>query len=94
MLLIVSVSTDGRERTSWAIARFPDEIDSEVLFAEELTVLLAHPVHAFAGSFHPLGTVDALHEIIEGLPQLGFDVFGDASDGLGRVQGLTPLPSV
>jgi len=47
------------------IARFADEIDGDLLLAEELAVSLAHPVHAFAGSFHLVGMPDALHEIIE-----------------------------
>src|SRR6266404_50598 len=66
-----------REHTSWAIAGFADEIDGDVLFAEEPAVFFAHPVHAFAGCFHFVATTDALCEIIEGLLHLDFHVFGD-----------------
>jgi hypothetical protein len=66
----------NREHTSCAIARLAVEIDGDFEFAEEFPVFLAHPVHPFTGGHHLVGTADALHEIIEGLPQRGFDLFG------------------
>src|SRR5690242_7901323 len=73
---------------------FADEIDGDVPFAEEPAVFLAHSVHALAGCFHLVGTADALHEIIEGLPQLGFDFIEDDGGGLGHVHKITPFSSV
>ena len=53
------------------MARFTDEVDGDVLLAEDLAVFLAHPIHSFAGGFHPVGTTDALREIVENLAQTG-----------------------
>jgi len=51
----------------------------------------SHRVHTLAGRFHLFRTTDALHEIIQSLLELGFDLIGD---GLGRVHGCSCLHSV
>src|SRR5208337_3031600 len=91
---IVNRCTNSKQLTSIRFIRFTSRSFRTRKRTEELAVFLAHPVHALAGGFHLVGMTDALREIIEGLPQLGFDLFRDAGKALGRVHGVAPVSPV
>src|SRR5947209_6362916 len=63
---------------SFFVSDLADGANTDVLDAEPLPDLFAHPVHPLARLPHPLGVADALHGALDRLLHLGHDFGGDA----------------